>query len=322
MADNNSNRLTIDRLNGGPFFQPDALAGVADRGRRRYRTLFFDFDTRATVLATEIHENWDEKNKAMWRKNKMQIVNNLRQTFGESRIDQKVQDFTDMGVKPFSIIAYHNTLFEQVRFAFTAGTYYPALVGACALGERILNHLVLDLREDFRATPQYKRVYKKSSFDDWRLAIDTLVAWEVMLPDIAAEFGKLEKLRHRSIHFNVETYSKLREDALTAIAHVRSIIDRQFGTFGTQPWFIEGIRGAAFIKRDYEMHPFIRRYFLPQCPFVGVRCGFDGNLRPLDFNDYGDGELTDQEFCEAYNSRDPATVAGNEPVIAVDARQT
>jgi len=140
VANNKSNRLTIDRLNGGPFFQPDELASVADRGRRRYRTLFFDFDTRATVFTTEIQEHWDERTKAMWRENKARTTDELRRTFGELRINQKVQDFTDMGVKPFSIISYHNALFEQVRFAFVAGAYYPALVGACALGERILNH--------------------------------------------------------------------------------------------------------------------------------------------------------------------------------------
>jgi len=247
----------------------------------------------------------------MWHENNRRIIDHLRQTFGEFNIDRKVQDFTDMGAKPFSIIACHNALFEHVRIAFTAGAYYPALVGACALGERILNHLVLDLREDFRKTPQYKKVYNKSSFDNWQLAIDTLAAWDVLLVDVAEEFEKLAELRRRSIHFNFDTYSNLRKDALTAIACLRLIIERQFGAFGPQPWFILGTGGAAFIKREYEMRPFIRRYFLPQCPFVGVRSGFDPRLQLVDFHDYSDGELTDQEFCDAYNSRDPTSVAGS-----------
>lgn len=54
---------------------------------------------------------------------------------------------------------------------------YPALVGACALGERILNHLILDLRGAYAHTPEYKRVHRKDSFDDWRVPIDTLAAW-------------------------------------------------------------------------------------------------------------------------------------------------
>jgi hypothetical protein len=304
----NSSRLTIDQLPGGLFAPPDQLARLADRGRRRHRTLFRDFDTRATLLVTEVQEQWDESVKANWRESKAHVVAQLSQEFGGLHIDRKVRDFTDIGVKPFSIITYHNALFEQVRVAFTSGAYYPALVGACALGERILNHLVIDLREDFRATPQYKKVYNKSSFDDWQGAISTLLAWDVLLPDVAEEFEKMIGLRHRSIHFNVDTYSRLRDDALTSIAHLRTVIDRQFGTFGAQPWFLN-TPGACFIKREYETRPFIRRYFLAQCPFVGVLSGFDQRLHPIDFHDYGDGELTDQEFCDAFNHRDPAAVA-------------
>jgi len=303
-----SSRLTIDQLSGGLFAPPDQLARVADRGRRRHRTLFRDFDTRATSLAAKIQEHWDESVKTNLLESKARTVAQLRQEFGDLHIDRKVRDFTDMGVKPFSIIAYHNALFEQVRVAFASGAYYPALVGACTLGERILNHLVIDLREDFRATPQYKKVYNKSSFDDWQVAISTLRAWHVLLPDVAEEFEKMAELRHRSIHFNVDTYARLRDDALTAIAHLRTIIDRQFGTFGAQPWFLD-TPGACFIKREYETRPFIRRYFLPQCPFVGVLSGFDKRLSPIDFHDYGDGELTDQQFCDAFNHRDPAAVA-------------
>jgi hypothetical protein len=85
---------------------------------------------------------------------------------------------------------------------------------------------------------------------------------------------------------------------------------RQFGSFGDQPWFIIGAPG--YIKRDYEMNPFIKHYFLPQCPCVGVLAGFTSDMRPIDFPDYGDGELTDEQFVNAYNRRDPATVAGYE----------
>ena len=173
-----------------------------------------------------------------------------------------------------------------------------------------LNHLVLDLRDDFPKTRQYKRA-KRAPFRDWQAAIDILAAWDVLLPDVVNEFRGLESLRHRTIHFNRDTYSNLRGDALTAIAHLRVIIDRQFGAFGNQPWFI-GAVGAVFIKREYEANPFVRRYYLPQCPFVGVRHGFDPLMRVCDFPDYGDGELTDEEFCASYNSRDPASVASSE----------
>src|ERR1700677_2967176 len=144
-----------------------------------------DFDFRANTIATKIEAHWDDKAKALWQENHQRLIEGLRQQFGERNLDAKVQDFIDMGAKPFSIVAYHNTLFDQVRTAFAAGAHYPAVTGACALGERILNHLVLDLRDEFRATPEYKRVCRKSSFDNWNVPISTLVAWNVLFPDVA-----------------------------------------------------------------------------------------------------------------------------------------
>jgi hypothetical protein len=73
-------------------------------------------------------------------------------------------------------VAFHNVFFNQVRDSFVIGSYYPALTAACALGERILNHLVLGLRDSFRTAEEYKRVYRKDSFDNWMIPIDVLEA--------------------------------------------------------------------------------------------------------------------------------------------------
>lgn len=83
------------------------------------------------------------------------------------------------------------------------------MVGACTLAERILNHLVIDLREFYRGTPEYRKVLRKDSFDDWRIPIDTLESWGVLLLQAASEFRSLMLLRHRSIHFNPDTYKNL-----------------------------------------------------------------------------------------------------------------
>ena len=47
------------------------------------------------------------------------------------------------------------------------------------------------------------------------------------------------------------------------------VIEYQFGAFGCRPWFIEGTLGMCFIKKDWEAHPFISKYYLPLCPKVG-----------------------------------------------------
>ena len=106
----------------------------------------------------------------------------------------------------------------------------------------MLNHMVIDLRPYYRDSAHYKRVFRKDSFADWELAVGALEAWGVLLPEAVSEFRALAPLRHQSIHFNLSTYETLRQDALAAILHVRSIIDRQFG-WGLRPWFIPCLSG-------------------------------------------------------------------------------
>jgi hypothetical protein len=51
------------------------------------------------------------------------------------------------------VLAYHNLFFRQVRRSFVIGRYYPTPRRVCALGERILKHLIHEFRDDFKATP-------------------------------------------------------------------------------------------------------------------------------------------------------------------------
>ena len=276
-----------------------------------------DFDTRANILGTEIREDWEEQVKELWRKNKTDIAEGLRVEFGALDFDRKVRDFVALGIVPFSIVAHHNLLFAQVRKAFVQGAYYPALTGVCALGERILNHLIIDLRESFQATAQYKTVFRKDSFENWRLAVDVLAAWGVLQQEVDKLFMELETQRNRAIHFNPETATNLRDEALAAIHTVRDIIERQFGGFGIRPWIISGTKGHCFIKRGWDDDPFLKRYYLPQCPLVGYKFAikFDRHRRPIffDFQDYGPGTLTDEEFRDKYNNRQISDLAPTDP---------
>ncbi|NVK84753.1 MAG: hypothetical protein HWE21_10560 [Cytophagia bacterium] len=285
---------------------------LSDRGRRRHLSWGMDFDSRSVILAQEIGEDWDESNKELWRKNQARVREEIKLEFGEFGIEGKIENFIAIGSKPFSILSYHNRFFHQVRHAYIVGAYFPALVGACALGERILNHLMIDLRQFFSATPEYRRVYRKKSFDDWDVPIDTLLAWGVLLPDVADELRSLKSLRHRSIHFNVETYESFKDDALTAILHLRTIINRQFGTHGAQPWFIEGTKGHQFISREWDSHPFVQTYFLHNCPFVGPLFSVEHSEKGwqfIDFPDYGEGGWSDEEFAKAFDERTPEMLA-------------
>ncbi len=239
---------------------------------KRYRILaFFDFDTRCLTLSEPIREEWEDKVKALHRENGENTITHLKAEFGEIDSDQKIKNFVDLGPKPLSIIAFHNAFFAQVRSSFVIGAYYPALTGACALGERILNHLILALRDDFKASAEYKHVYRKDSFDDWALAIDTLVAWDVLLPEAAADFRMLMRKRNEAIHFRPETDGNVRQLAFDAVTCLQKIIGEQFSGFGPQPWFITGIPGEIYIKEEWESKPFVRKVYLGNGPLVGPK---------------------------------------------------
>lgn len=214
----NCQRITLEQVDQSK--PPDVWKPLlADFGRRRHLSYSLDFDSRVHVFAPQ-DPNWTEERKEQHRRNQERRQNQLAEQFGSEHLDRKIANFIALGPKPFSVLAHHNAYFEQVRCAFVSGASYPALVGACALGERILNHLIIDLREFYKTRNEYNMVSRKDSFSNWNLPIDTLESWGVLESTTASEFRSLMVLRNRSIHFNVNTYSTVFEDALAAIRHL------------------------------------------------------------------------------------------------------
>jgi hypothetical protein len=312
-------RKTIANL--PQLFYDASVCNVADRGSRRYHPFSFDFDSTPLSLV-EPEEHWDEQVKRLHSENRAKALKRLELEYGAQHIESIVENAIDLGSKSMSALSYHNQLHEQARRSFVSGNYYPALVAACSLGERILNHLVLDLRDSYKASEHYKRVYRKESFDDWPFLVSVLTDWKVLVEGVGAEFLALGELRNRSIHFNPETYQSLREDALAALLRLNKMIAKQFGYFGRQPWFIENTPGSQFIKREYERCPFVKVYLISRSGFVGPLYGMElqphGGWIHLDYMDYGDGELTDEEFAEQYKERDPANVVSRELIEKKD----
>ncbi len=279
---------------------------------KRYRIINVDFDSRVAFLDMKIDDSEEENIKEQHRKNKAQIIKSLLKTFGESNREEKLKNLIDLGCAPFSILAFHNKFQHQIRNSFVMGSYYPALTATCSLGERILNHLILLLKDEFKGRPEYKKVYKKKSFDDWSLAIKTLSSWKILLPNVAKNFEKLKKIRHReAIHFNPITDTHDREIALKAIKVLSAIIQEQFsggihGGFKKQPWFIENTKGAFFIKKKYEVNPFIKKIYLPNCDLVGPLHEMeqkDGRWFAVDDHNYEDKEISDKEFVKMLESK-------------------
>lgn len=301
--------ITVADLPRG-LYDHEGHASVRDRGRRRYLPFAYDFDSTPMSL-DDPGEHWEEEVKALHIENRNKAIERLKAEYGERRHAQVIHDAKDLGSKAMSIVSHHNLMHEQARRAFVSGLYFPALVAACALGERILNHLILDLRDHYKSSPHYRRVYRSESFDDWRFAVRLLDDWGVLLPDVGPAFIELATLRNRSVHFNPATYTATREDALSALKTIGRIIQLQFGAFGRQPWFIENTPGAQFIKRAYVEVPFVRAYIVPLSGFVGVEYGMDLTERGwlhLDYDDYGPGDVDDAEYARLYRERDHGKV--------------
>lgn len=266
---------------------------------KRYRVIGFDFDTRAVILDTKIENAWEERIKEQWEANKRAVREGIVFEFGAKEYERKIEDFVALGANPMSLISFHNLFLRQCRSAFVYGSYYPALVSACTLGERILNRLVIHLREYFKGTPEYRKVFSKDSFANWNNAIEILEKWEVLLAQPAADLRRLGEIRHHSVHFNPETETDVRSSALEAISLLQSLVAKQFSAFGNQPWYIPSAKGASYVAKSHEETPFVKEFVLPSCVLVGPKHRLQHSHNGWlvhDDHEYGTQEVSDEEF--------------------------
>jgi hypothetical protein len=281
-----------------------APRGPADGGRR-YRPVKVDFDTRNVNLDLEIQEDWDVEIKAMWQENKAKIRANLLSELGCADGERKLENYREMGPAPWSVVFEHTALLRQVRGSFAHGDFYPALVSACALGERLLNQLVLELRSDYsnhRATT--KRVRRGRPISDWGSLIGVLHDWGVLDEETGDTYRQLEQLRHTAIHYDPSLSAGGRDPALAALRALQQIVERVFEPHGGPPRFIADTVGSSYIALEAENEPLVRRVFLPHCALVSPvhRFEWQGALRDewaiYDDSDYPGAPLTDEEFAE------------------------
>lgn len=271
---------------------------------KRYRILNFDFDSRAISLEA-IEESWPEERKKNHQMNQLKTVESLIKEFGSDNLDIKIRNFKDLKSKPFSVSAFHNKFLDQIRNSYTVGSYYPALTGACALGERILNHLIIILKEFYKSSPEYKKIYRKDSFDYWPLVIETLQNWNVLLPEAIDKFNELNVKRNKAIHFNPEIDNDDQQLALEAIHLIQDIVNIQFSSFGNQPWYF-CVPGEMYIKKDWENHPFVIKVLLSNCLKVGFKHKILRIFPRVEVDDnykYENIEITDEEYIRLRESK-------------------
>ena len=268
---------------------------------KRFRLFTLDFDYRVNLLSIDVQDSWAPEIRTRHIRNRNNTINGLRNQFGDQNHELKLQNFIELGPKPTSVLAFHNLFFEHVRVAFVMGAYYPALTGICALGERVLNHLVITFREDYQATKEYKLVASKQSFDNWDRAIDVLSSWGCLRPETAQAFSKLKKQRNAAIHFRPETDKNHRQLALSAIQAFQQIIECQFAAWARLPWTIDNTPGETYIKKSWESDTFVRKIFLPNCKHVSYKHTVESILPQWEIDDSNCPaeivDVSDEEFA-------------------------
>jgi len=196
---------------------------------------------------------------------------------------------------------------KQVRDAFVSKDYYPALVGASSLGERILNHLALALRDDYSGHEATRHVAKQASIDDWKKCVKVLSGWGVFDGETGRDYLALMRMRHGATHYRSELDSgDAREAALEAVKLLCSLVERVFNSIGAGGHYFTGPIGRAYVRLDSESDPFVRKFILPARALVSPRFSFLPNTgAPGGFDAYDDPELgtgetplTDSEFAE------------------------
>ena len=161
------------------------------------------------------------------------------------------------------------------------------------------------LRDYHKSSPEYKKVYRKDSFDYWPQAIDALESWGELLPETALRFRDLNEKRNRAIHFNPETDHNDKALALSAILLLQEIVSTQFSAFGNQPWYF-CVPGEIYIKKEWEDKLFVKNVLVPNALLVGpnhtVECVIP-NWVISDPTEYEKKEITDDEFYALRQNR-------------------
>jgi len=227
-----------------------------------------------------------------------QDIDWLRSRYGELDFDSKLERYLELDSPNITVVTEYYWVLNEAADAYACAYFYPALTSACCLGERILNILILRLREYYRATQSYKKVWKKDSFQNWDEAIDALAEWGVLDNALAELYKELWTIRKDAIH--LKAISDFQPQALQAILHILKITGNLFGLNERNDIFF-WVPGEPYIRKEKEKEPIVQEFFIPNCTLVGYKYSVRNGPRPGQFiyddpYEYQDREITDDEF--------------------------
>jgi hypothetical protein len=225
-----------------------------------YRVLSFSLDTRVTIFN---HKALD--------KQQADLISSFKKEWGELNFDAKLERYKKLNLSLIGIPGEYYDLLWGVISSYCCGLFYPAMTSCGALGERILNQLILKTRGYYKSSEHYKKIYRKQSFDQWDKVIVILKDWKVISNDIAELFTKLKVYRNDSIHYNDGyDFEKNSHDALMYLAQ---IIDKLFNYTSRKDLFwVFDISGEIWVRNNVVNDPFVKEFVLPHCLHLTPFC--------------------------------------------------
>lgn len=262
---------------------------------KRYRPLKFAIDTLRNFL------NYPSEHPEI-KKITENTEHFLQERFGSLEFDKKLARYKALKKPILTVVGEYSHLLGDIENAYATGSLFAALTGACCLGERIFNDVILKVKEDFKSSSWYKKIYKKDGFYDWKEAIEILVDWKIFDEPIRKSYQRLSELRNESVHYQQKDQD-LEVMSLEAINLVNSIIEGLFSLIRKDILLLWEVPGETYIKKEAEQLPLVKAFYLPASRYVGykhtmVNDPSTGRWLIKDDYEYEDREITDRDFVE------------------------
>lgn len=278
------NTLTDEQKSG----RDSVMNYFCDKVARMYRVSNYAVNTINAILDNDINNLEIHRQK---------IINQLKRKWGESDIADKIDRFKKLNINFIGVPDESDKLMQEIVSCYCCEYYYPAMTGAGALGERILNRLILKTRQYFKGHEYYNQVKSKNSFANWDISIKALTKWGVISSEVAENFNKLNRFRNKTIHYENNFYFSA--NAAEMISCVSKIVDLQFNYCKRNDILhVFVVPGEIFVRSDKLYDAFVREFIIPNCINVTAYCVLrdgkvvSGNNAPLE-------PISDIDFLKA-----------------------
>lgn len=253
---------------------------------RRYRLVQSYVDTRRRIFdSPELEELTAE------------IEEQLKAELGSTDFMNKFERWKKIDYPPIALIDRYAYKIQQIISTYCLGCFYPAVTSTCCLAERILNRFVLKTRDYFKSHPEYKKIYRKSSFDDWGKMLDLIADWQLVPENAVSLFRELMPIRHESIHYN-EDYD-FESIAPVAINKLIAAVTEIFGVENRKDiYLVFDVPGEVWVRSAVENQPFVVEFIRPHCYYAHAVHDIDPTARRINERLGKTGSLTDEEFIE------------------------